>query len=32
MKCERQQKDYERCNKHNMLPYKYINYIKKCVK
>ena len=26
MKCERQQKDYERCNKHNMLPYKYIKF------
>jgi len=26
MKCKRQQKDYERCNKHNMLPYKYIKF------
>ena len=25
-KCKRQQKDYERCNKHNMLPYKYITF------
>jgi|688.fasta_scaffold13123_4 hypothetical protein len=25
-KCKRQQKDYERCNKHNMLPYKYIKF------
>ena len=26
MKCKRQQKDYERCNKHNMLPYQYIKF------
>jgi len=25
-KCKRQQKDYEKCNKHNMLPYKYIKF------
>ena len=25
-KCKRQQKDYERCNKHNMLPYQYIKF------
>ena len=26
IKCKRQQKDYERCNKHNMLPYQYIKF------
>ena len=25
-KCKRQQQDYEKCNKHNMLPYKYIKF------
>ena len=25
-RCHKQQKEYERCNKHNMLPYKYIKF------
>jgi hypothetical protein len=26
LKCKRQQKEYQRCNKHNTLPYKYIKF------